>query len=265
MNFFSARTDYFILLINTPTHKHRKRTRERTRDRAGREGSRFDKLQSYARLILFVTRFNEPRKFFGFIFFKHSRTMSRQLLRNVSRKTNFQISRNLVNDSKYSFLKQLGIAEENSGFYDGKWGGSGKVRFSLNTCLKYWPFLAQFSFFIRTEFTIFKDTFFVIFICLVVIFENYQVIESISPATGKVIAKVRESTTNEASHAISEARKAWPEWASLPAPARGEIVRQIGDELRKNLKPLGLLVSLEMGKYFNENKYSRENTMIFYV
>ena len=76
-------------------------------------------------------------------------------------------------------------------------------------------------------------------------------IESISPASEKVIAKVRESTPQEAGNAVNEARKAWPQWASLPAPARGEIVRQIGDELRKNLKPLGLLVSLEMGKYIH--------------
>lgn len=77
-----------------------------------------------------------------------------------------------------------------------------------------------------------------------------EVIESISPATGKVIAKIRQSTPQEASNAITEARKAWSQWASIPAPARGEIVRQIGDELRKNLKPLGCLVSLEMGKLF---------------
>lgn len=74
-----------------------------------------------------------------------------------------------------------------------------------------------------------------------------QVIESISPATGKVIAKVRTSTLQEASNAITEARKAWPQWALLPAPTRGEIIRQIGEELRNNLKPLGRLVSLEMG------------------
>lgn len=74
-----------------------------------------------------------------------------------------------------------------------------------------------------------------------------QVIESVSPATGKVIAKVRTSTPQEASNAITEARKAWPQWASLPVPTRGEIMRQIGEELRNNLKPLGRLVSLEMG------------------
>lgn len=74
-----------------------------------------------------------------------------------------------------------------------------------------------------------------------------KLIESISPATGKVIAKIRESTPQEASNAITEARKAWPQWTSIPMPARGDIVRQIGDELRRNLKPLGCLVSLEMG------------------
>ncbi|XP_033224362.1 alpha-aminoadipic semialdehyde dehydrogenase [Belonocnema kinseyi] len=80
-----------------------------------------------------------------------------------------------------------------------------------------------------------------------------KLIESISPTSGQVIAKVRESTPEEAANAISEAQKAWPQWASLPAPARGEIVRQIGDELRKNLKPLGQLVSLEMGKILPES------------
>lgn len=74
-----------------------------------------------------------------------------------------------------------------------------------------------------------------------------QVINSISPATGKVIAKIRTSTPQEASNTITKAHEAWIQWASLPAPTRGDIVRQIGDELRKNLKPLGQLVSLEMG------------------
>lgn len=79
-----------------------------------------------------------------------------------------------------------------------------------------------------------------------------KVIESISPATGKVIAKIRTSTSQEASNAITEARKAWPQWASLPPPTRGEIIRQIGEELRKNLRPMGKLVSLEMGKILSE-------------
>ncbi|XP_043800290.1 putative aldehyde dehydrogenase family 7 member A1 homolog [Apis laboriosa] len=80
-----------------------------------------------------------------------------------------------------------------------------------------------------------------------------KVINSISPATGKVIAKIRTSTPQEASNTITKAHEAWIQWASLPAPARGNIVRQIGDELRKNLKPLGQLVSLEMGKILPES------------
>lgn len=44
------------------------------------------------------------------------------------------------------------------------------------------------------------------------------------------------------------AQEAWHTWAELPAPSRGEIVRQIGDALREKLQPLGQLVSLEMGK-----------------
>ncbi|XP_076181815.1 aldehyde dehydrogenase 7 family member A1 isoform X2 [Ptiloglossa arizonensis] len=79
-----------------------------------------------------------------------------------------------------------------------------------------------------------------------------EIIESISPTTGEIIAKVRTSTTQEVNDAITKAHEAWPQWATLPAPARGELVRQIGEELRNNLKPLGQLVSLEMGKILAE-------------
>ncbi|XP_046427802.1 alpha-aminoadipic semialdehyde dehydrogenase [Neodiprion virginianus] len=78
------------------------------------------------------------------------------------------------------------------------------------------------------------------------------VIESISPGNGEVIARVHSSTPDEVGNAITKAKESWPQWASMPAPARGEIVRQIGNELRKNLKPLGKLVSLEMGKILAE-------------
>lgn len=46
---------------------------------------------------------------------------------------------------------------------------------------------------------------------------------------------------------MQEAEKAWQVWADLPAPKRGEIVRQIGDALRSKLNALGKLVSIEMG------------------
>jgi len=54
--------------------------------------------------------------------------MSQLLLRNISFILRSQMARYLVTDSKYRFLKQLGITVENPGLYDGKWSGSGKVR-----------------------------------------------------------------------------------------------------------------------------------------
>ncbi|RXM92144.1 Alpha-aminoadipic semialdehyde dehydrogenase [Acipenser ruthenus] len=51
---------------------------------------------------------------------------------------------------------------------------------------------------------------------------------------------------------VKKAKDAWKVWADIPAPKRGEIVRQIGDALRKKSKVLGSLVSLEMGKIFVE-------------
>lgn len=53
--------------------------------------------------------------------------MYHNLLKKIPQTINMQFTRNLINDSKYGFLKQLGLANENPGLYDGKWGGSGKV------------------------------------------------------------------------------------------------------------------------------------------
>jgi len=110
----------------------------------------------------------------------------------------------LINDPKYSFLKDLGLKAVNYGVYDGSWKGSG------------------------------------------------QVIPSICPSNGKVIAEVNQGTTQDYESCVKASEEAWNVWADLPAPQRGEIVRQIGDALRKHLVPLGKLVSLEMGKILPE-------------
>lgn len=73
-------------------------------------------------------------------------------------------------------------------------------------------------------------------------------IQSFSPANGKVIAEVQSASVADYESCAKAAQEAWHTWAELPAPARGEIVRQIGDALREKLQPLGQLVSLEMGK-----------------
>lgn len=71
---------------------------------------------------------------------------------------------------------------------------------------------------------------------------------SYSPSTGKVIASTSEGTLEDYEVAIKAAKDAWLVWADMTAPARGEIVRQIGDELRKHLDDLGKLEAMEVGK-----------------
>lgn len=62
-----------------------------------------------------------------------------------------------------------------------------------------------------------------------------------------MIAEVQSASAADYESCAKAAQEAWHSWAELPIPARGEIVRQIGDALREKLQPLGQLVSLEMG------------------
>ena len=73
-------------------------------------------------------------------------------------------------------------------------------------------------------------------------------IESINPANGEVIASVASTTEAEYEQVIAAARASFEEWRRLPAPARGEAIRLVGNALRDNKDALGSLVSLEMGK-----------------
>ena len=77
-------------------------------------------------------------------------------------------------------------------------------------------------------------------------------ITSVSPVDGKEIASVQ--ITDEASYeaAIKKAGEAFIEWRMWPSPKRGDVVRQVGDALRKYKEPLGKLVSYEMGKSLQE-------------
>ncbi len=83
-------------------------------------------------------------------------------------------------------------------------------------------------------------------------FANGKIIESYSPVDGTLIAKVKASTKEDYETAMSKAEEAFKTWRLVPAPKRGEIVRQMGDELRKFKEPLGQLVSYEMGKSLQE-------------
>ena len=79
-----------------------------------------------------------------------------------------------------------------------------------------------------------------------------KITESYSPVDGKLIAKVESATATDYENAVMTAEKAFKQWRQIPAPARGEIVRQLGNEFRKYKKELGLLVSYEMGKSLQE-------------
>ncbi|XP_070492872.1 putative aldehyde dehydrogenase family 7 member A1 homolog isoform X1 [Chironomus tepperi] len=109
-------------------------------------------------------------------------------------------SRYLIDDPKFSFLKDLGIERVNKGVYNGEWSGNGEVT------------------------------------------------KTYDPATKEVIAEVQNGNVEDLNNCIKIADDSYKHWKTLPAPFRGEIVRQIGDELRKYREPLGKLVSLEMGK-----------------
>jgi aldehyde dehydrogenase (NAD+) len=71
---------------------------------------------------------------------------------------------------------------------------------------------------------------------------------SISPIDGKPIARVQQVSDAEYETVVEKAQKAFESWRMVPAPKRGEIVRQIAVELRKHKEDLGALVSWEMGK-----------------
>ncbi|XP_063220901.1 alpha-aminoadipic semialdehyde dehydrogenase [Bacillus rossius redtenbacheri] len=110
----------------------------------------------------------------------------------------------LVDDPKYSFLKDLGLDRSNPGAYNGKWLGSGKV------------------------------------------------VTAVDPATGCPIADVVSGNLSDYESCVKAAQEAWQVWADLPAPARGSVVREMGDAIRDNIQPLGKLISLEAGKIYPE-------------
>ena len=73
-----------------------------------------------------------------------------------------------------------------------------------------------------------------------------------NPATGTLIAQVRPAGPEEYESVIASAAATAAAWRSVPAPKRGEVVRLIGEELRRVKTDLGTLVSLENGKILAE-------------
>ena len=81
---------------------------------------------------------------------------------------------------------------------------------------------------------------------------SIEIINSFSPVDGKKIGSVSVTTKEEFEQVINTASSAFKTWRLMPAPQRGEIVRQFGDRLRELKNPLGKLVSYEMGKSLQE-------------
>ena len=83
-------------------------------------------------------------------------------------------------------------------------------------------------------------------------FSNGPEIASYSPVDGQLIGKVTTTTREDYDKVMATATEAFKSWRVMPAPQRGEIVRQFGEELRRLKEPLGKLVSYEMGKSYQE-------------
>jgi len=86
-------------------------------------------------------------------------------------------------------------------------------------------------------------------------------ISSFSPVDGKLIGTVIAADKESYQKIIQSADAAFKQWRMMPAPQRGEIVRQVGEALRKYKEPLGKLVSYEMGKSLQEG-YGEVQEMI---
>jgi aldehyde dehydrogenase (NAD+) len=81
-----------------------------------------------------------------------------------------------------------------------------------------------------------------------------KTLKSVSPINGEEIASIRTATEDEYENVVSKTRAAFVKWQTVPAPKRGEIVRQLGNALREHKKDLGALVTLEAGKITAEGE-----------
>ncbi|WP_370214111.1 L-piperidine-6-carboxylate dehydrogenase [Mesoflavibacter profundi] len=92
-------------------------------------------------------------------------------------------------------------------------------------------------------------------------FGSGDLISSYSPTDGQLIGKVSTTTREDYDKVIKTAQDAFLHFRAMPAPQRGEIVRQFGNRLRELKEPLGKLVSYEMGKSLQEG-YGEVQEMI---
>ncbi|MEE9557783.1 MAG: aldehyde dehydrogenase family protein, partial [Candidatus Adiutricales bacterium] len=75
-----------------------------------------------------------------------------------------------------------------------------------------------------------------------------KILESISPVDGRIIGSIRSAESVDYERVMEKALSAFEYWRMVPAPKRGEVVRQIGNAIREKKQDLGSLITLEMGK-----------------
>ena len=75
-----------------------------------------------------------------------------------------------------------------------------------------------------------------------------EILKSVSPVDGQVIGRVQEASGDDYDKVVARAREAFKKWSIVPAPKRGDVVRQIGNAVRVRKQELSTLVSLEVGK-----------------
>jgi aldehyde dehydrogenase (NAD+) len=81
-----------------------------------------------------------------------------------------------------------------------------------------------------------------------------EILQSVSPINGEVIGKIRCAGEEDYEQVVARAQEAFEEWRMIPAPKRGEVVRQIGNALRERKRDLGAIVSVEVGKIRTEGE-----------
>jgi aldehyde dehydrogenase (NAD+) len=82
--------------------------------------------------------------------------------------------------------------------------------------------------------------------------DRRELLDVVTPINGSVVAKVALASENDYEHVVKAAQENFQKWRMTPAPVRGQIVREVGDELRRMKEPLGKLITLEMGKIVAE-------------
>lgn len=82
--------------------------------------------------------------------------------------------------------------------------------------------------------------------------QGNDILISTNPSNGEIIANINTGTTEQLNDCLQHMKQNKQLWSNLPMPIRGDIVRQIGNELRQYKHQLGLLVSYEMGKIISE-------------